>query len=70
MQRLKAFIALRDNKEATDEIKASIYEHCKKSIAKYAMPSEFEYRNELPKTLVGKVAFLELEKEELAKLKG
>ncbi|MCL2663598.1 MAG: AMP-binding protein [Oscillospiraceae bacterium] len=70
MQRLKAFIALRDNKEATDEIKMSIYEHCKKSIAKYAMPSEFEYRNELPKTLVGKVAFLELEKEELEKLKG
>jgi long-chain acyl-CoA synthetase len=69
MQRLKAFISLRDNKEATDEIKASVYEHCKKSIAKYAMPSEFEYRNELPKTLVGKVAFLELEKEELAKLK-
>jgi len=69
MQRLKAFIALRDNKEATEEIKTSIYEHCKKSIAKYAMPSEFEYRNELPKTLVGKVAFLELEKEELEKLK-
>ena len=70
MQRLKAFITLRDNKEATDEVKASIFEHCKKSIAKYAMPSEFEYRKELPKTLVGKVAFLELEKEELEKLKG
>jgi len=67
IQRIKAFIALRDNKEATDEIKASIVEHCKKNIAKYAMPSEFEYRKELPKTLVGKVAYLELEKEELEK---
>jgi len=67
MQKIKAFITLRDNKEATDEIKNSIYEHCKKNIAKYAMPVEFEYRNELPRTLVGKVAYLELEKEELAK---
>jgi len=66
-QRIKAFITLRDNQEATDEIKASIYEHCKKNIAKYAMPSEFEYRNELPRTLVGKVAYIELEKEEQEK---
>jgi len=68
VQRIKAFITLRDGKEPTEEIKASIYEHCKKNIAKYAMPSEFEYRKELPRTLVGKVAYLELEKEELEKL--
>jgi len=67
MQRIKAFIILRDDQEATEEIKASIYEHCKKNIAKFAMPSEFEYRKDLPRTLVGKVAFLELEKEELEK---
>jgi len=64
MQKIKAFITLRDGQEATDEIKKSIYEHCKKNIAKYAMPAEFEYRAELPRTLVGKVAYLELEKEE------
>ena len=67
MQRIKAFITLRDNKEATDEIKASISEHCRKNIAKYAMPADFEFRSELPRTLVGKVAYLELEKEELEK---
>ena len=66
-QRVKAFIVLRDGAEATDEIKESIIEHCKKNIAKYAMPSEFEYRKDLPRTLVGKVAYIELEKEELAK---
>jgi len=67
MQKIKAFITLRDNKEATDEVKESIFEHCRKNIAKYAMPAEIEYRNELPRTLVGKVAYLELEKEELAR---
>ena len=69
VQRIKAFIALRDGIEATDEVKTSILEHCKKSIAKYAMPGEFEYRRELPRTLVGKVAYIELEKEELEKRK-
>jgi len=70
MQKIKAFITLRDNKEATDEIKESIFEHCKRNIAKYAMPAEFEYRKELPRTLVGKVAYLELEKEEQEKRGG
>jgi len=63
MQRIKAFIVLRDGLEATDEIKASIIEHCRKNIAVYAMPKEFEYRKDLPRTLVGKVAYIELEKE-------
>jgi long-chain acyl-CoA synthetase len=60
---LKAFIVLHDGLEATDEIKESIMEHCRRNIAKYAMPREFEYRKSLPRTLVGKVAYLELEKE-------
>ena len=63
MQRIKAYIVLRDGKEATEEIKASILEHCRRNIAKYAMPREFEYRADLPRTLVGKVAYIELEKE-------
>ena len=63
MQRVKAFIVLRDGIEPTDEIKASILEHCRKNIAKYAIPSEFEYRSDLPRTMIGKVAYLELEKE-------
>ena len=67
VQRIKAFIVLKDNMEATNDIKDSILEHCKKNISKYAMPTEFEFRKELPRTLVGKVAYLELEKEELEK---
>jgi long-chain acyl-CoA synthetase len=64
MQRIKAFICLREGLEPTEEIKTSIMEHCKKNIVKYAMPREFEYRKTLPRTLIGKVAYLELEKEE------
>ena len=63
MQKIKAYIVLRDGLEPTDEIKESIMEHCRRNIAKYAMPREFEYRSDLPRTLVGKVAYIELEKE-------
>lgn len=64
MQRVKAFVVLKPGIKPTEEVKASIRAHCEKNIAKYAMPREFEYRDELPKTLVGKVAYTVLEKEE------
>lgn len=67
MQRVKAFIVLKEGFAPTDDTLESIKAHCKKSIAKYALPSEYEFRDNLPKTLVGKVAYRELEKEEEAK---
>lgn len=68
MQRVKAFIVLKPGFSPTEEIKASIRSHCEKNISKYALPKEYEYRDSLPKTLVGKVAYRELEKEEESKL--
>ena len=44
--------------------------YCRKHIAKYALPYDIEFRDDLPKTLVGKVAFRVLEEEELAKIKA
>jgi len=64
MHRIKAFIVLKPGYTPNNEIKESIKAHCEKSIAKYALPREYEFREELPKTLVGKVAYRELEKEE------
>lgn len=69
MQRVKAFVMLKPGVPATDETRNSIMEYCKKHIAKYAMPKEIEFRETLPKTLVGKVAYRELEQDELNKLK-
>lgn len=67
IQKVKAFIVLKPDVRPTDEIKDSIRSHCEKNIAKYAMPYEFEYRESLPKTLVGKVAYTILEAEEREK---
>lgn len=70
MQRVKAFIVPKPGVEPSEELKASILEHCKAHLAKYAMPREIEFRTELPKTLVGKVAYTKLEQEEEAKQKA
>ena len=67
MQRVKAFVVLKDNCPADESTRDSIMKHCKKHIAKYALPSEIEFRDSLPTTLVGKVAYTVLEKEEAAK---
>ena len=67
MQRVKAFVVLKDNCTPDDEMRQSILQHCKKHIAKYALPTEIEFRDSLPTTLVGKVAYTVLEKEEAAK---
>ena len=67
MQKIKAFVVLKAGIEESEEVKASIMEHCRKNIAKYALPYEIEVRKELPKTLVGKIAYTVLEKEEAEK---
>ena len=59
----KAYIVLKEGVEATSEIKKEIQELCNKNISKYAIPKFYEYRKQLPKTLVGKVAFTKLEEE-------
>ena len=48
-------------------MKQEILDYCRKNIAKYAMPYEIEFRDDLPKTLVGKVAYRILEEEEARK---
>lgn len=65
MQKIKAFVMLNDGIDANNDTKAKIFEHLKNNIAKYAMPYDIEFKTELPKTLVGKVAYRVLEEQEL-----
>ena len=67
MQKVKAFIVLKPGVEPSDEIREKLFEYCRKNIAKYAIPYEIEFRAELPKTLVGKVAYRILEEQEALK---
>ena len=70
MQKVKAFIMLKPGVVASEETKETLMAYARKHIAKYALPYDIEFRAELPKTLVGKVAYRVLEEEELAKHKG
>ncbi len=69
MHVVKAFVVLRQGVEPSDKIKEEILEYCKKNISRYGVPKSIEFRDNLPKTLVGKVAYRQLEEEELAKYK-
>ncbi len=65
----KAFVVLKKEVKLTEEVEKEIKDYCRKYIAKYAMPRIFEFRKELPKTLVGKIAYSVLEEEEKLKEK-
>ena len=48
---VKLFVVKKNPKLSDSEI----YEHCKKNLTAYKVPKEIEYRDELPKTNVGKI---------------
>ena len=62
-QRIKAYIVPMPGIAPTEELKAELLDYCREHIARYALPREIEFRTELPKTLVGKVAYRVLEEE-------
>ncbi|MDR1293866.1 MAG: AMP-binding protein [Bifidobacteriaceae bacterium] len=67
MASVKAFVVLGpdaggDEARVRDELTA----HCRKHLIKWAVPRAIEFRSELPTTLVGKIAYTELEREDHA----
>lgn len=63
MQRVRAYVVLHDGIEPSDEMKQKIMDVLTLHVAVYALPKEIIFRDELPKTLVGKVAYRKLEEE-------
>lgn len=69
MQKVKAFVKLAPEAKPTEETKQILMDYCRENIAKYALPYDIAFKDEMPKTLVGKVAYRVLEEEELVKSK-
>ncbi len=65
----KAFIVLKPGYKAGKKIEREIRELLERNVPVYALPVAYEFRDKLPQTLVGKVAFKKLEAEEKAKAK-
>ena len=62
-QRVRAYVVLRDGYVGDDAMREKILAVLRHHIAGYAIPREIIFRDALPKTLVGKVAFRLLEEE-------
>ena len=62
-QKIRAYVVPMPGVEPTEELKKELLDYCADKIAKYAMPRDIVFRTELPKTLVGKVAYRVLEEE-------
>lgn len=60
----KAFIVLKPGYKPGKKIEREIRELLERNIPIYALPAAYEFRDKLPQTKIGKVAFRELEKEE------
>ncbi len=58
----KAYIVLKDG-YSSSKVKKEVKELCEKNLAKFSVPKDFEFRKSLPKTLIGKVNYRQLEKE-------
>ena len=63
---VKVFVVLKEGMTATQE---ELIEYAKTRLATYKLPTEIEFRKELPKTNVGKILRKQLRAEELEKRK-
>jgi long-chain acyl-CoA synthetase len=63
---VKAFVVLKQGETATEE---ELIQYCRGKLAAYKVPRQVEFRDSLPKTIVGKVLRRYLREEELARQK-
>lgn len=59
----KAFIVLKSDVTLDGKLKKDIKDYCEKNLSHYMVPAKFEFRKSLPKTMIGKVNYRELESE-------
>ncbi|ERN52479.1 long-chain-fatty-acid--CoA ligase [Alkalihalophilus marmarensis] len=65
---VKVFVVLKEGKQLTEK---ELNQYCRKHLAAYKVPRLYEFREELPKTIVGKIlkrVLIEEEKEKTAAL--
>ena len=61
----KAFIVLKKGTTKSNiRVRHELIKLCKEKLSVYSQPKEYEFRDELPKTLMGKVDYKKLESEE------
>ncbi len=69
VERVKAFVVLKDNTRAGPDEGKALIDHCRENLIKWSCPREVEFRESLPLTRVGKIAYTELQKQEIDRLR-
>ncbi len=67
MQVVKVFVVLNENAPDIETMRKRIISHCEKNMIQYAVPREIEFCLDLPRTKVGKIDFVSLERIEMEK---
>jgi long-chain acyl-CoA synthetase len=57
VERVKAYVVLKDPAQADAGTEKALIEHCQKSLIKWSCPREIEFRSDLPKTRLGKIDY-------------
>jgi long-chain acyl-CoA synthetase len=70
VERVKGFVVLKDPGNASEAKQKELLDHCREHLIRWSCPRELEFRKELPLTRIGKIAFKELEREEIEKLRA
>jgi len=70
MHRVRAYVVPKDGVTPDDALRVRILDALRPHVAGYALPREILFRTELPRTLVGKVAYRKLEEEAEAETAG
>jgi long-chain acyl-CoA synthetase len=66
VERVKAYVVLKDPAQASAATEQALIEHCRRSLIKWSCPREVEFKRELPRTRVGKIDYRALVQEHVA----
>jgi long-chain acyl-CoA synthetase len=66
VERVQAFVVLKDPAQANADTERALIEHCRAQLIKWSCPRAIEFRAELPKTRVGKIDYKLLVQEHAA----
>ena len=69
VEQVKGFVVLKNPASAGEEKEKELIDHCRSHLIKWSCPRRIEFIEEMPKTLIGKVAFKELKDREIERLR-
>ena len=65
VERVKAYVVLRQAKQAGPGTEAALIAYCRERLIKWSCPRDIEFRGDLPRTRVGKIDYRALVDEHI-----